>query len=47
MNRHPLQRKSIREYVKGLGFWGKIGWTILLGYIAGRILYFLYHFVAS
>jgi hypothetical protein len=31
----------LREFVSGLGIWAKIGWTILLGYIVGRIIYWL------
>jgi hypothetical protein len=46
MSHQPTQRKSLREYVQGLGFWGKIGWTIFLGYIVGRIIYWLYRVTA-
>ncbi|NRS50631.1 hypothetical protein [Brevibacillus sp. HB2.2] len=42
MNKQPENRKSLREFIKGLSIWAKIGWTILLGYIAGRILYWLF-----
>ncbi|WP_421616959.1 hypothetical protein ACAF76_015920 [Brevibacillus sp. TJ4] len=42
MNQPPQGRKSLREYVKGLSVWAKIGWTIVLGYIVGRIIYLLY-----
>jgi hypothetical protein len=42
VNHQPQRRKSLREYVKGLSIWAKIGWTILLGYIVGRIIYLLY-----
>ncbi|GAB1530410.1 MULTISPECIES: hypothetical protein [Brevibacillus] len=42
MNKQPEKRKSLREFVKGLSIWAKIGWTILLGYIVGRILYWLF-----
>lgn len=46
MNQHPPRRKSLREYVKGLSIWSKIGWTILLGYIVGRIVYFIAHAIS-
>jgi hypothetical protein len=42
VNKHPQHRKSLREFVKGLNVWAKIGWTILLGYIVGRIVYWLW-----
>ncbi|WP_409177697.1 hypothetical protein [Brevibacillus fortis] len=42
MNKQPENRKSLREFVKRLSIWAKIGWTILLGYIVGRILYWLF-----
>jgi hypothetical protein len=45
MNQHPPQRKSLSEYVKGLTVWGKIGWTIVLGYIVGRIVYWIVKWV--
>ncbi|WP_162531858.1 hypothetical protein [Brevibacillus choshinensis] len=41
MNNNQQPRKSLREYVKGLSVWSKIGWTILLGYIVGRIIYWI------
>lgn len=42
MNKHPQPRKSLREFVKDLNVWAKIGWTVLLGYIVGRIVYWLW-----
>lgn len=39
MNRAP--RKTLREYVKGLPVWQRIIWIIALGYIIGRVVYFL------
>lgn len=41
MKQPPYRRKSLREFVNGLSIWGKIGWTVLLGYIIGRIIYWL------
>jgi hypothetical protein len=41
VNQLPPRRKSLREYVKGLSVWAKIGWTIFLGYIVGRIVYWI------
>jgi hypothetical protein len=41
MNHRPSRQKSLREYAKGLSVWGKIGWTIVLGYIVGRIVYWI------
>lgn len=46
MSHRPQQRKNLREYVKGLSVWAKIGWTILLGYIVGRIIYFFIRMVS-
>lgn len=36
------QRKNLREYWNSLNVWGKIGWVVLLGYIVGRIVYWLF-----
>ena len=41
MSQPSPPRKSLREYVKGLSIWGKILWVILLGYIVGRIVYWI------
>ncbi len=41
MNHRPPKRKNLREYVAGLSVWGKIGWVIVLGYIVGRIIYWI------
>jgi hypothetical protein len=41
MSHRPSRQKSLREYVKGLSIWGKIGWTVVLGYIVGRIVYWI------
>lgn len=41
MKQPPHHRKSLREFVNGLSIWAKIGWTILLGYIIGRTLYWI------
>lgn len=42
MNRRPKHHlKELVEYFKGLGVLGKIGWTVLLGYIVGRIIYWV------
>jgi hypothetical protein len=41
MSHRPSHEKSLREYVKGLSLWAKIGWTVLLGYIFGRIVYWV------
>lgn len=46
MNKEPQQRKSLSEYVKGLRVWAKIGWTIVLGYIVGRIIYWIYRLLS-
>jgi len=43
----PQRRKSLREWIKGLGVWSKIGWTILLGYIVGRIVYWIARLISS
>lgn len=47
MNNLPQRRKSLREWLKGQSVWSKIGWTILLGYIVGRILYWIAKLVTS
>ncbi|MFM1654245.1 hypothetical protein ACI7RC_19405 [Brevibacillus sp. B_LB10_24] len=41
MSKPPNQRKSLPEYIKGLSVWGKIFWVIVLGYIVGRIVYWI------
>lgn len=41
MDQWPPKRKNIREYIKGLSVWGKIGWVIVIGYIVGRIIYWI------
>ena len=41
MSQRPFRQKSLREYIRGLSVWSKIGWTILLGYIVGRIVYWI------
>jgi hypothetical protein len=41
MNQPSPPRKGLREYVQGLSVWGKIGWVIVLGYIVGRIIYWI------
>ncbi|NGQ94831.1 hypothetical protein G3578_06490 [Brevibacillus sp. SYP-B805] len=41
MKQPSPHRKSLREYVSGLSVWGKIGWVIVLGYIVGRIVYWI------
>lgn len=41
MNQPPNRRKNLREYVASLSVWGKIGWVIVLGYIVGRIIYWI------
>ncbi|WP_156110531.1 hypothetical protein [Brevibacillus thermoruber] len=41
MKQPPYRRKNLREFVSGLSIWAKIGWTVLLGYIVGRIIYWL------
>ncbi|MGG1657942.1 hypothetical protein [Brevibacillus sp. NRS-1366] len=46
-NQQPPRRKSLREFVKGLNVWAKIGWTVLLGYIVGRIIYFIARLITS
>ncbi|WP_312117900.1 hypothetical protein [Brevibacillus reuszeri] len=46
-NQQPPRRKSLREFIAGLNVWAKIGWTILLGYIVGRIIFFLYKLITS
>ncbi|MFD2370035.1 hypothetical protein ACFSO0_08655 [Brevibacillus sp. GCM10020057] len=47
MSNLPQHRKSLREWIKGLSVWSKIGWTILLGYIVGRIIYWIAKLVTS
>lgn len=37
----PSNRKNLLQFFKGLPVWGKIGWVILLGYIVGRIIYWM------
>ncbi|MGD8188443.1 hypothetical protein ACQCN2_00430 [Brevibacillus ginsengisoli] len=41
MNPQPMKRKTIKEYITGLTVWGKIGWVIVLGYIVGRLIYWV------
>lgn len=45
MSQTPKRPNRLLEYFKGLTVWGKIGWTIILGYIAGRIIYWLSHLI--
>ncbi|WNC16250.1 hypothetical protein [Brevibacillus brevis] len=45
--KQPQPRKSLREWIAGLSVWSKIGWTIVLGYIVGRIVYWIYKMVSS
>lgn len=49
MNQHkqPRQRKSLGEFIKGLSVWAKIGWVIFLGYIVGRIIYWITKLLSS
>ncbi|MFY0542941.1 hypothetical protein [Brevibacillus sp. H7] len=41
MTQPPGRRKSLLLYIKGLSVWGKMGWVIFLGYIVGRIVYWI------
>lgn len=41
MNQQPPKRKTLRQYISGLKVWGKIGWVIVLGYIVGKIIYWI------
>lgn len=41
MDQQPMKRKTLKEYIAGLSVWGKIGWVIVLGYIVGRIIYWI------
>jgi len=47
MSQFPHRRKSLREYVQGLSRWGKIFWMIVLGYIVGRIVYWISSVISS
>ncbi|GAA4712260.1 hypothetical protein [Brevibacillus fulvus] len=41
MSQFPNRNRNLLEYIKGLSVWAKVVWVIVLGYIVGRIVYWI------